>query len=60
MVDTFEPVFEGMDPIEQKRRVTAMTTVLSKSPLDDKSIGYQVPEPKEEVKDELRPQRKVI
>lgn len=40
MVDYFEPMIEGLEEIEQKRRVTAMKTVLSKDPLDGGSIGY--------------------
>ncbi len=40
IVDTYEPKFEGMEKMEQKRLVTAMDTVLSKDPLDDTSIGY--------------------
>jgi ribonuclease P/MRP protein subunit RPP25 len=49
MVDYFEPMIEGLESIEQKRRVTAMKTVLSKDPLDNENIGYQTPEPKEEL-----------
>uniref|UniRef100_A0A7S3MYB5 Uncharacterized protein n=1 Tax=Strombidium inclinatum TaxID=197538 RepID=A0A7S3MYB5_9SPIT len=37
-----------MGKIENKRRVTAMDTVLSKEPLDESDPGYQQPEPKEE------------
>lgn len=39
---------EGMEKIENKRRVTAMDTVLSKDTLDVNDPGYQKPEPKEE------------
>lgn len=48
MVDIFEAQIEGLENIEQRRRVTAMKTVLSKKPLDEKNIGYQEPEEKEE------------
>jgi hypothetical protein len=48
MVDIFDPQIEGLEEIEQKRRVTAMKTILSKDPLDNDNIGYQAPEPKEE------------
>ena len=53
MVDVYIPKIEGMDKIEQKRRVTAMETILSKVPFDEdgencKLMGYQKPEPKEE------------
>lgn len=50
MIDIFDPQVEGLEQIEQKRRVTAMKTVLSKNPLDSKNIGYQPPEPKQERK----------
>jgi hypothetical protein len=36
------------EKIETKRRVTAMDTVLSKSPLDTNDPGYQEPTPKDE------------
>jgi len=48
IVDVYQPKVQGMDPIEQKRRVTAMDTILSKEPLDTEDVGYQQPEPKEE------------
>ncbi len=50
IVDTYEPKFEGMEKMEQKRLVTAMETVLSKDPLDTSTVGYQPPEPKDEPK----------
>ena len=40
MVDHFEPMVEGLEEIEQKRRVTAMTTILSKEPLPTDNVGY--------------------
>jgi DNA-binding protein len=43
-----EPKVEGMGPVENKRRVTAMDTILSKDKLDEADPGYQEPEPKEE------------
>lgn len=43
-----ESKIEGMDKIENKRRVTAMDTILSKEVLDEADPGYQKPEPKEE------------
>lgn len=49
MVDVFEPMIDGLDKIEQKRRVTTLRTVLSKKePETIKIVGYQKPEPKEE------------
>jgi ribonuclease P/MRP protein subunit RPP25 len=49
MIDTFEPKIEGLEEIVQKRRVTAMKTVLSKDPLEESDIGYQAPEAKEDL-----------
>ena len=43
-----ETVAEGMPKVENKRRVTAMDTELSKDPLDENDPGYQKPEPKQE------------
>lgn len=40
IVDEFEPVVEGLEKIEQKRRVTCLNCVLSKSPLNNDDIGY--------------------
>lgn len=48
IVSLEESKIEGMGKIENKRRVTAMDTVLSKDPLDTTDPGYQEPEPKEE------------
>ena len=46
--DVYKPKVEGLEPIKQARRVTALDCVLSKEPLDSSAIGYQEPEPKEE------------
>ena len=48
LVSYEESKIEGMEKIENKRRVTAMDTILSKEPLDSNDPGYQAPEPKEE------------
>lgn len=52
ITDVFEPTIEGMEKIEQKRRVTAMDTILSKNEFkfenEEDKVGYQKPEPKEE------------
>ena len=48
IVDIFEPKIEGLELIEQKRRVTTLKTILSKTELNAQSIGYQQPIPKEE------------
>ena len=52
IVDEFEPQIEGLEKLEQKRRVTCLDCVLSKDLLDENNVGYQKPEPKED-----RPQR---
>ena len=46
--DVYQPKIEGLEPIKQARRVTALDCVLSKDPLDSTAVGYQEPEPKEE------------
>jgi len=38
-----ESKIEGMEKIENKRRVTAMDTILSKDQLDETDPGYQKP-----------------
>ncbi len=48
IVDRYEPIMEGLDPIEQRRRVTAVNITLSKQSLDTTDIGYQQPLTKEE------------
>jgi len=40
LTDVFEPKLEGLDKIEQKRRVTAMDVTLSKEELDKNDVGY--------------------
>lgn len=52
IVDEFEPLVEGLEKIEQRRRVTCLNCILSKDPLDENEVGYQPPTPKEE-----RPER---
>jgi DNA-binding protein len=48
IVDEFEPLVEGLEKMEQRRRVTCFDCTLSKEPLDTEHYGYQVPEPKQE------------
>jgi DNA-binding protein len=48
IVDVYKPKVEGLEQIEQNRRVTALDCILSKVPLDKSEVGYQEPEPKEE------------
>ena len=40
IVDEFEPIVEGLEKIEQRRRVTCLNCILSKDPLDETNIGY--------------------
>lgn len=47
IIDEFMPLVEGLEKIEQRRRVTCLNCVLSKEPLDSTNIGYQEPTPKE-------------
>jgi DNA-binding protein len=48
IVDEYEPKIEGLEKIEQRRRVTCLECILSKEPLDETLHGYQPPTPKEE------------
>ena len=40
IVDEFEPLVEGLEKIEQRRRVTCFDCTLSKDQLDESDIGY--------------------
>jgi hypothetical protein len=42
--DRWEPLEEGLDPIETKRTVSCLTIVLAKGGLDVRAPGYQPPE----------------
>lgn len=55
IIDRYEPKIEGLDIIEQKRRVTAVKITLSKNVLDTTNVGYQEPLTKEE-QEELKEQ----
>uniref|UniRef100_A0A804MJX2 DNA/RNA-binding protein Alba-like domain-containing protein n=1 Tax=Zea mays TaxID=4577 RepID=A0A804MJX2_MAIZE len=50
ITDTWEPLEEGLLPLETTRHVSMITVTLSKNPLDTSSPGYQPPIPAEEVK----------
>ncbi|KAK3119842.1 hypothetical protein QOZ80_9AG0676150 [Eleusine coracana subsp. coracana] len=50
ITDTWEPLEEGLLPLETTRHVSMITITLSKKPLDTSSPGYQPPIPAEEVK----------
>jgi Na+/phosphate symporter len=40
IVDEYEPLEEGLDHLQFKRTVTMLVVTLSKTPLDNKDIGY--------------------
>ena len=40
IIDELEPLVEGLEKIEDKRRVTYLDCHLSKVPLDTHNIGY--------------------
>jgi DNA-binding protein len=43
VVDIYEPIEEGLDRVELKRRIPAISIILSTQPLDTRHPGYQVP-----------------
>ncbi|KAG9442800.1 hypothetical protein H6P81_018654 [Aristolochia fimbriata] len=50
ITDTWEPLEEGLLPLETTRHVSMITITLSKKDLDASSVGYQSPLPLEQVK----------
>lgn len=50
ITDMWEPLEEGLLPLETTRHVSMITITLSKKELDTSSIGYQSPLPADEVK----------
>ncbi|KAL5204047.1 hypothetical protein ABZP36_008918 [Zizania latifolia] len=50
ITDTWEPLEEGLLPLETTRHVSMITITLSKKALDTSSPGYQPPIPAEEVR----------
>ncbi|PWA90414.1 DNA/RNA-binding protein Alba-like protein [Artemisia annua] len=50
ITDTWEPLEEGLLPIETTRHVSVITITLSTKELDTSSIGYQPPLPADQVK----------
>ncbi|MBA0793185.1 hypothetical protein Gohar_017605, partial [Gossypium harknessii] len=50
ITDTWEPLEEGLLPLETTRHVSIITITLSKKVLDSSSIGYQPPIPTDQVK----------
>ncbi|GAB4828374.1 hypothetical protein Ancab_035372 [Ancistrocladus abbreviatus] len=50
ITDTWEPLEEGLLPLETTRHVSMITIILSKKELDTSNAGYQPPLPAEQVK----------
>ncbi|XP_072978028.1 uncharacterized protein [Typha angustifolia] len=50
ITDTWEPLEEGLLPLETTRHVSMITITLSKKELDKTSVGYQSPLPEDQVK----------
>ncbi|CAN1163265.1 Ribonuclease P protein subunit p25-like protein [Linum perenne] len=50
ITDTWEPLEEGLLPLETTRHVSMITITLSKKELDTSSVGYQPPLPEDQVK----------
>ncbi|GLT34403.1 hypothetical protein SLA2020_089210 [Shorea laevis] len=50
ITDTWEPLEEGLLPLETTRHVSMITITLSKKELNTSSVGYQPPLPTEQVK----------
>ncbi|CAN0847963.1 Ribonuclease P protein subunit p25-like protein [Linum grandiflorum] len=50
ITDTWEPLEEGLLPLETTRHVSMITITLSKVELDTSSVGYQSPLPADQVK----------
>ncbi|XP_022725988.1 ribonuclease P protein subunit p25-like protein [Durio zibethinus] len=50
ITDTWEPLEEGLLPLETTRHVSIIAITLSKKELDSSSIGYQPPIPADQVK----------
>uniref|UniRef100_A0A7N1A0Y1 DNA/RNA-binding protein Alba-like domain-containing protein n=1 Tax=Kalanchoe fedtschenkoi TaxID=63787 RepID=A0A7N1A0Y1_KALFE len=50
ITDTWEPLEEGLLPLETTRHVSMITIILSKKELDTSAVGYQTPLPEDQVK----------
>ncbi|XP_044461956.1 probable H/ACA ribonucleoprotein complex subunit 1 isoform X2 [Mangifera indica] len=50
ITDMWEPLEEGLLPLETTRQVSVITITLSKKELDSSSLGYQPPIPTDQVK----------
>ncbi|EFJ26390.1 hypothetical protein SELMODRAFT_172788 [Selaginella moellendorffii] len=54
--DTWEPLEEGLVPLETTRHVSMISITLSKTELDSTSSGYQAPLPADQVKPLVEPE----
>ncbi|KAK9740056.1 hypothetical protein RND81_03G007900 [Saponaria officinalis] len=50
ITDTWEPIEEGLLPLETTRHVSMITITLSKNDMDTSAVGYQPPLPADQVK----------
>ncbi|XP_042400722.1 ribonuclease P protein subunit p25-like protein isoform X2 [Zingiber officinale] len=50
ITDTWEPLEEGLLPLETTRHVSVINITLSKQELDKSAVGYQPPLPRDQVK----------
>lgn len=50
ITDTWEPLEEGLLPLETTRHVSMITITLAKKELDKNAVGYQPPLPADQVK----------
>ncbi|XP_048501976.1 uncharacterized protein LOC104895479 isoform X2 [Beta vulgaris subsp. vulgaris] len=50
IIDNWEPLEEGLNPVETKRHVSMITITLSKKELNASSTGYQPPIPADQVR----------
>eukprot|EP00252_Welwitschia_mirabilis_P024411 TRINITY_DN7231_c0_g1_i1.p1 TRINITY_DN7231_c0_g1~~TRINITY_DN7231_c0_g1_i1.p1 ORF type:complete len:223 (+),score=31.09 TRINITY_DN7231_c0_g1_i1:302-970(+) len=53
ITDVWEPIEEGLLPLETTRHVSMITITLSVKPLDSKATGYQAPLPVDETKQRM-------
>eukprot|EP01018_Ginkgo_biloba_P037869 Gb_08119 [translate_table: standard] len=53
ITDVWEPIEEGLLPLETTRHVSMITITLSTKPLDQTSVGYQAPLPSEQLKQQM-------
>ncbi|GMI91352.1 hypothetical protein like AT1G76010 [Hibiscus trionum] len=54
ITDMWEPLEEGLLPLETTRHVSTITIILSKNELNTSSVGYQPPLPADQVKASIK------